>query len=76
MENWLREKEVDGFAIFTEKLEESPDAPMKIVGMARAGHPYIGQIKPGEALRIYTGAIVPTRHAPAPMHTEWPRTSK
>ena len=50
---------VDGFAIFTVKLEESPDAPMKIVGMARAGHPYIGQIKPGEALRIYTGAIVP-----------------
>ena len=50
---------VDGFAIFTDKLKENPDRPMKIVGMARAGHPYIGQVNSGEAVRIYTGAIVP-----------------
>ncbi len=50
---------VDGFAIFTDKLQESPDRPMKIVGMARAGHPYIGTVNSGEAVRIYTGAMVP-----------------
>ena len=50
---------VDGFAVHADRLAEQPDAPLKIVGMARAGHPFTGQVEPGEAVRIYTGAIVP-----------------
>jgi len=50
---------VDGFAVHADRLAEQPDAPLKIVGMARAGHPFTGRVEPGEAVRIYTGAIVP-----------------
>ena len=50
---------VDGFAVHADKLAEQPERPLKIVGMARAGHPFAGRVEKGEAVRIYTGAIVP-----------------
>ena len=49
---------VDGFAVFSEQMVKSSfDA--EIVGMARAGHPFEGEVKFGQAIRIYTGAVVP-----------------
>ncbi|MCC6982747.1 MAG: molybdopterin molybdotransferase MoeA [Bauldia sp.] len=33
--------------------------PYRIVGTARAGHPFPGSLKPGEAVRIMTGAEIP-----------------
>ena len=50
---------VDGFAFHTDSLAENPAQPLKIIGSARAGHPFDGQVKTGEALRIYTGTILP-----------------
>ncbi len=50
---------VDGFAFHTDSLAENPERPLKIIGSARAGHPFNGQVKTGEALRIYTGAVLP-----------------
>ena len=50
---------VDGFAVHADRLAEQPDTPLKIVGMARAGHPFAGRVAPGEAVRIYTGAVIP-----------------
>jgi molybdopterin molybdotransferase len=33
--------------------------PYRVLGTARAGHPFLGTLKPGEAVRIMTGAEVP-----------------
>jgi len=46
---------MDGWAV------RSADAPgaLKIVGESAAGHGYEGQVGPGEAVRIFTGAAVP-----------------
>ena len=35
------------------------DREMRIVGESRAGAPFAGEIKSGEAIRIFTGAIIP-----------------
>ena len=49
---------VDGFAVFSEQMAKSSFTAV-IVGMARAGHPFEGEVKFGQAIRIYTGAVVP-----------------
>jgi molybdopterin molybdotransferase len=33
--------------------------PYRVLGTARAGHPFLGTLKPGEAVRIMTGAEIP-----------------
>jgi molybdopterin molybdotransferase len=47
---------MDGYAL---RLDAPPDAPRLVVGIARPGHPYPGQLAPHEAVRIYTGAHMP-----------------
>ena len=46
---------MDGWAV------RAADAPgsLKIVGESAAGHGYEGQVQPGEAVRIFTGAALP-----------------
>jgi len=51
---------VDGFAIYSQTHAQNPKTIFKIVGTARAGHPFNGVIQPDEAVRIYTGAVMPT----------------
>src|SRR4029077_19562066 len=34
-------------------------AVLRVAGHAPAGHPWAGTLKPGEALRLFTGSIVP-----------------
>ena len=34
--------------------------PLRIVGTARAGHPYAGRVAAGECVRILTGAVLPS----------------
>ena len=48
---------MDGYAVrFTDmKL----GATLKVTGESRAGVPFTGSLKPGEAIRIFTGAYVP-----------------
>lgn len=49
---------MDGFAIRSEDLETHK--PLRIIGESAAGHPFAGHLNSGKAVRISTGAIVPS----------------
>jgi molybdopterin molybdotransferase len=46
---------MDGFAV---RLADA-GAPRRLIGSAPAGHPFTGQLGAGEAVRIFTGGVVP-----------------
>src|SRR5262245_48880248 len=46
---------MDGYAVAAGDMA----GPWRIVGESAAGHPFDGTVKPGEAVRISTGAILP-----------------
>lgn len=48
---------MDGYALRGDEVE--PDALFKVIGEAAAGHAYDGEVRPGQAVRIFTGAPVP-----------------
>jgi len=50
---------MDGYAIQHQDLLGKTTLAFKIVGSSLAGHPYEDVLKPGEAVRIMTGAIIP-----------------
>jgi len=50
---------VDGVAFLASALAADPQQSLKIAAEIRAGHPFAGQIGPGQAARIYTGAVMP-----------------
>ena len=50
---------VDGFAFHYEWSTSNPNYVYDIVAEIRAGHPYSGKLLPGQAVAIFTGAIVP-----------------
>jgi len=50
---------MDGFAINT--FPENFEGGLSIVGASYAGHPFSGQVHPGEAVRITTGAALPQK---------------
>lgn len=49
---------MDGYAV---KLSDTLTAPadLVIIGEARAGHPFTGDIKAGDAVRVFTGSVIP-----------------
>lgn len=49
---------MDGFALQAADTDP-PGKPLKIIGESAAGHPFPGIVAPGEAIRIFTGAVVP-----------------
>jgi molybdopterin molybdotransferase len=49
---------MDGYAVRHEDIAGIP-ADLKVIGMAPAGHSFKGKVKPGEAVRIFTGAPMP-----------------
>ena len=49
---------MDGYAARSEDLLTFP-ARLEQIGESAAGHPFTGQIGPGECIRIFTGAICP-----------------
>ncbi len=49
---------MDGYALRAE--DGTLGANLRVVGSAPAGHPWQGEIGPAEALRLFTGSIVPT----------------
>jgi molybdopterin molybdotransferase len=49
---------MDGFAVRSQDLATQP-ASLKVVGKAPAGRRFDGEVGPGEAVRIFTGAPVP-----------------
>lgn len=49
---------MDGYAV--KAAEAAQGATLKVVGTSSAGHPWNGNLQSGQALRIFTGAYVPT----------------
>jgi molybdopterin molybdotransferase len=47
---------MDGYAV----RSSDPD-PRRVIGSAPAGHPFAGTVGPGEAVRLFTGSVVPER---------------
>ena len=50
---------VDGYAVEAAFLAAHPGYLFKVAGTARAGHPFAGTAAPGEAVRVFTGAVMP-----------------
>jgi molybdopterin molybdotransferase len=50
---------MDGYAVRSADLKRLP-ATLEVVGEAAAGHAFAGSLGPGQALRIFTGAPVPS----------------
>jgi molybdopterin molybdotransferase len=46
---------MDGYAVAPGDMA----GPWRVVGESAAGHPYEGAVRPGEAIRIATGAVLP-----------------
>ena len=50
---------MDGYAVH-KSWDSEPEATLKVIGASLAGHPFDGNIGMGEAVRVFTGAAVPT----------------
>jgi molybdopterin molybdotransferase len=48
---------MDGFALRTQDGRQG--AKLKIIGSAPAGHPFVGEVGTGEAVRLFTGSFIP-----------------
>jgi molybdopterin molybdotransferase len=48
---------MDGYAVRAD--DAAVGAALRVVGSAPAGHPWAGEIGPGEALRLFTGSVMP-----------------
>jgi molybdopterin molybdotransferase len=49
---------MDGYAVRSVDAAE-PGAKLVVIGNAPAGHPFVGSLGPGQAIRIFTGSVVP-----------------
>ncbi|MFM5930277.1 MAG: molybdopterin molybdotransferase MoeA [Novosphingobium sp.] len=47
---------MDGYAVVGSDLS----GPWKVIGESAAGHPFVGKVAPGQAVRISTGALLPS----------------
>jgi len=50
---------MDGYAICRSSIPEQTERRLKLVGTALAGQPFADTVSEGEAVRIFTGAIMP-----------------
>jgi molybdopterin molybdotransferase len=50
---------MDGYALRGDDLAETGDTVLQVVGRGLAGHAYTGDVPPGAAVRIMTGAVLP-----------------
>src|SRR5262245_30132336 len=50
---------VDGFAVRAADLVPDRVNRLRVIGEAAAGHPFAGDLAPGQAVRILTGAPLP-----------------
>lgn len=50
---------MDGYAINSSDFPFEGTSVLKVVGIAYAGKPFLGDIKQGESIRIMTGAVLP-----------------
>jgi molybdopterin molybdotransferase len=59
---------VDGYAVYFDDLKSDSETRLLVTGRAAAGHPLGRPVKRGEAIRIFTGAVMPAgeRGTPGP----------
>lgn len=50
---------MDGYAVRAADIARTP-VTLTVIGMSAAGHPFEGELGPGQAARIFTGAPIPT----------------
>ncbi len=50
---------VDGYAFAFADLEREGPTRLPVAGRAAAGHPFAGSLNSGDAVRIFTGAVMP-----------------
>ena len=50
---------VDGYAVDSAFLATHPEHLFHVIGTARAGHPFAGAAAPDQAVRVFTGAVMP-----------------
>ena len=50
---------MDGYAVRSVDCEQSNSTRLRCIGTSKAGVPYTGRVNQGEAVRIFTGAMVP-----------------
>ena len=48
---------MDGYAL--RAADGAIDTILRVIGSAPAGHPFAGQVGPGQAVRLFTGSVVP-----------------
>lgn len=51
---------MDGYALRRADIKGRPPYDLEVVGQSLAGHPFAGRPAAGEAVRIFTGAAMPT----------------
>ncbi len=49
---------MDGYALRAE--DGALGASLRLIGAAPAGHPFMGEVRAGEAVRVFTGSLMPT----------------
>ncbi len=49
---------MDGYAIRASDIAQAPTT-LRVIGEVAAGHPFAGQVGPGQAARIFTGGVMP-----------------
>jgi molybdopterin molybdotransferase len=49
---------MDGYAVRASDVAQAPTT-LKVIGEVAAGHPFVGQVGPGQAARIFTGGVMP-----------------
>ena len=49
---------MDGYAVRSADTANTP-AMLRVIGTSPAGHPFTGRVSEGEAVRIFTGGVVP-----------------
>ncbi len=50
---------VDGYAVYFDDLDAGAETRLKVTGRIAAGHPLARPPRRGEALRVFTGAVMP-----------------
>src|SRR5271163_3712815 len=48
---------MDGYAVQSASAHQG--ATLRVIAEAPAGHPYAGRVGPGEAVRLFTGSVIP-----------------
>lgn len=50
---------MDGYALNSRSIPKKGEASLRLVGTAWAGKPHVGEVLPGDVVRVFTGAVLP-----------------